>query len=384
MKRSLKAVMSLLIATVMLITMQIPAFAATASVFANARAWKSKENYLKNAKVVGYYTDESQFDGYCILVMDCGLDKVDQTIGLVDDSYDLTRIMFGINVYVNKDTHFEAWTRFDARTEKWVTGAYVSFTEGADTEYKPDILNQAYIFSKVQSEITETFGIKLNEKLGYEFDIPSDSKLLKDIYLGSTNSIQLFVYEDTKCVYRSEWMTVTPQNLGLDWMDDGNKTSLTSLSFGKISDKGYSGKAITPDVTIKDGKYTLRKGTDYTLIYKNNVKVGTGTVTVRGVGNYSGTKTLKFNIVLKKPTLKVGKTSSGAKLTWNKVAGAAGYQIWLSTGGGKFKKVKTVTGTSFNLPLDSGKTYGFKIRAYKAKDDEMVYSSYSEIKTVKR
>ena len=58
----------------------------------------------------------------------------------------------------------------------------------------------------------------------------------------------------------------------------------------------YTGKAITPAVTVKlDGK-TLKKGTDYTVTYKNNTKVGTATVTITGKGDYSGTITKKFLI----------------------------------------------------------------------------------------
>ena len=41
---------------------------------------------------------------------------------------------------------------------------------------------------------------------------------------------------------------------------------------------------------------TLVNGTDYTVTYANNVKVGTATVTVKGKGNYTGTITLTFMI----------------------------------------------------------------------------------------
>ena len=62
----------------------------------------------------------------------------------------------------------------------------------------------------------------------------------------------------------------------------------------------YTGKALKPGVTVKikvDGKtVTLVNGTDYTVTYANNVKVGTATVTVKGKGNYTGTITLTFKI----------------------------------------------------------------------------------------
>lgn len=48
-----------------------------------------------------------------------------------------------------------------------------------------------------------------------------------------------------------------------------------------------------PKVTI-DG---LEKGVDYTVSYKNNVSVGTATAVVTGIGNYTGTKEVPFEIV---------------------------------------------------------------------------------------
>ena len=63
-----------------------------------------------------------------------------------------------------------------------------------------------------------------------------------------------------------------------------------------IPDKTYSGSAIkpTPTVTYKGTKLT--KGTDYSLSYSNNTNAGTGTVTIKGKGNYAGSKKATFTI----------------------------------------------------------------------------------------
>jgi lysophospholipase L1-like esterase len=58
----------------------------------------------------------------------------------------------------------------------------------------------------------------------------------------------------------------------------------------------YTGKAIKPTVTVKYGKTTLKKGTDYTVKYSSNVKAGTAVIKVVGKGNYKGTLTKKFAI----------------------------------------------------------------------------------------
>ena len=58
----------------------------------------------------------------------------------------------------------------------------------------------------------------------------------------------------------------------------------------------YNGKAQKPAVTVKYNTYKFKNGTDYTLSYKNNTKIGTATVTVKGKGKLSGTKSVTFKI----------------------------------------------------------------------------------------
>lgn len=69
--------------------------------------------------------------------------------------------------------------------------------------------------------------------------------------------------------------------------------SLSNNSFA------YTGKAIKPTVTVTDGSKTLRKGTDYTVRFSKNKKVGNATVSVKGKGSYAGTLKKQFSIVPK-------------------------------------------------------------------------------------
>jgi hypothetical protein len=56
-------------------------------------------------------------------------------------------------------------------------------------------------------------------------------------------------------------------------------------------------KAITPSVTVVDGSTTLTEGTDYTLSYSNNIWSGSNaTVTITGIGNYTGSRKVTFTI----------------------------------------------------------------------------------------
>lgn len=58
-----------------------------------------------------------------------------------------------------------------------------------------------------------------------------------------------------------------------------------------------TGKAIRPKVKVKLGKVTLKKKRDYILSYRKNKKKGMATVVIKGVGNYSGSKKVKYKIV---------------------------------------------------------------------------------------
>lgn len=83
------------------------------------------------------------------------------------------------------------------------------------------------------------------------------------------------------------------------------KAEITSVSLEKKS-MTYTGKAIKNKVTVKakvNGKtVTLKKGTDYTVTYEDNVNVGTASVTVKGTGNFKGTFKKTFKITAAKIT----------------------------------------------------------------------------------
>lgn len=145
--------------------------------------------------------------------------------------------------------------------------------------------------------------------------------------------------------------------------------NISTLEIDKLSSEIYEGEKIYPDPSIYDGDYLLEEKTDYTLTYKNNDRPGTGSVIIKGKGKYTGTKTLTFKITMKTPTLTAKKSgNSKAVLSWKKIAGASGYEIYYSTNNGSFKKLADVKGTTLSktvTQLDFKKnSYKFRIRAY--------------------
>ena len=145
----------------------------------------------------------------------------------------------------------------------------------------------------------------------------------------------------------------------------------------------YNGTSKTPAIKITHNENTLKKDTDYTVSYKNNKAIGTATATIKGKGNYTGTKTLTFKINPARVTSfkqSAEYSASTIKMSWKKVSGAAGYAVYRGTSkNGTYKLIKTVTANSCsNSGLKAGSKYYYKVRAYKTVNGKKVYGDYSE------
>lgn len=92
---------------------------------------------------------------------------------------------------------------------------------------------------------------------------------------------------------------------------DGGKTVSVDLNFQiqkavlasadiftmDISDENYTGQAVIKDIRGTLGGTTLAEGTDYTVVYADNIAVGVATITIIGKGNYTGTLEYTFAIL---------------------------------------------------------------------------------------
>lgn len=80
---------------------------------------------------------------------------------------------------------------------------------------------------------------------------------------------------------------------------------LSLVDIAPVPSQDHTGAALTPAPEVRDGEKLLQEGIDYTLSYENNVECGTATVTVTGMGFYSGSVTRTFSVLkdLAKTTL---------------------------------------------------------------------------------
>ena len=145
-----------------------------------------------------------------------------------------------------------------------------------------------------------------------------------------------------------------------------SKINISRADIPKVASQIYGGKAITPSFTVKYGKKVLKKGRDYTAAYKNNTKVGLACISVKGKGAYKGSKNIYFKILPPRLTglRLVSRTTTSVTLCWNKTpGGVSGYKTADAKSG---NVIRTTSSSSYTVcGLTSGKTYTFKVYAYK-------------------
>lgn len=166
---------------------------------------------------------------------------------------------------------------------------------------------------------------------------------------------------------------------------------ISNAAVKKIANKTYTGKAIKPLPSLTYNGGALKKGTDYTLSYKNNKKTGKAAIIIKGIGKYTGEKTISFYIVPKKISIKapIALGSKKLKVSWKRNATASGYQIQLATdkkftkGVRKVNISKNSTTSKTISRLKKGKRYYMRVRAYKKVGGKKYYGKYSGVKSVK-
>ena len=163
---------------------------------------------------------------------------------------------------------------------------------------------------------------------------------------------------------------------------------ITKATVSGISTKLFTGKAITQNVTVKVGNTVLKNGTDYTVSYSNNKKVGKATVKITGKGKYGGviTKTFKINPA-KQEIQKLTAKSKAFFVDWAQKGSATGYEIQYATNS-KFTGAKKVTITNNKTDkttvskLSANKKYYVRVRSYTTVGGTKYYGAWSATKTV--
>lgn len=274
-----------------------------------------------------------------------------------------------------------------------------------DEEFNTDEFNVSYPISKTSysnvdynkqkfslNEVQKTIGMGKSFKL-------------KAIQLSHGDAIKSFTSSNKNVAKVDSKGNVTGVNLGYATITVKTKKGESAtcnvkvkydLSGCKITQIGNGKKIIScsssskPSIVARYNNKTLEEGKDYSLDYGENNLSGKGTITLVGTGNYTGKKTVTFKIYPNKVSgVKVlSSTTSSLNIRWDKEGGVTGYKIYRSTSkDGKYTEVAKVSNKSSNTYTDrglvSGKTYYYKIRAYKTVDKENLYGAYSSVSSEK-
>lgn len=220
--------------------------------------------------------------------------------------------------------------------------------------------------------------------------------------------------------------------------------SVYKVSSVKLSEKklNYTGKAQKPTVSVKNSKGTkLKNGVDYTVKYSNlkSKAIGSYTVKVTLNGNYKGSKTLKYKIVvpatkdvtvknvtkqmtfkkttkgyddynLNNLTTETRTVGKGVKVGWKKVSGVTGYQVQYSLRSdfstkkkynyarveeANIGKITTPVAATYTKTIKGSDTtsttingtiaakYYIRVRTYITKGDKTYYSAWSSVQKIK-
>lgn len=176
------------------------------------------------------------------------------------------------------------------------------------------------------------------------------------------------------------------------WSDSKNITTakydITKSAISGISTKTYTGKNITQSVKVKYNGKTLKSGTDYTVSYSNNKKVGTATVKITGKGQYGGTvsKTFKINPA-KQKIQKLTAKSKAFFIDWAQKGSATGYEVQYATnskftGAKKLDVANNKTDKMTISKLSANKKYYVKVRSYTLVKGTKYFGEWSAVKSV--
>ncbi|MCB6992373.1 S8 family serine peptidase [bacterium 210820-DFI.6.37] len=238
--------------------------------------------------------------------------------------------------------------------------------------------------------------------------------------VGTVTSGSTVKYVDKTCVYRKKYYyKVRP--LGT--------SQVTHKKIHGTDSNAVSARSAlaAPALTVRSADYKTNKlswkkvfGADGYRIYRATSKNGTYSIVktttkasttswkdtglkagkvyyykIRAYRKVSGKRTFGNTSVIKqrkakpaKPTFRIKKKGRRVTLTLKKNSRLNGYVIYRKKGNGAWKMLKTVTvnakkGGTYTCKLAKGKTYSFKIKAYKKVKGKRIYSVESAVKKKK-
>lgn len=329
-------------------------------------SFETADSILSGKAMNGTVMEKNDIDYYKITIPQAGYVKIKFT----HQSVNSTDKLWGIGLY--NDQYEQIQYRATVGTEQGVAltevglaaGTYYVRISGGPDSWRPwsDVPYKLTVnytaASDWESEWNDSFGTA---------DSTSVGKTRKGTIMESEDAdyYQIkFSHSGVLAVNFKHDSVSSAENLWKITIYNANYQELASgVSTGKT-------KSITVSSSVAPGTYYVRVAKDW--YYWSEVAYS-----VKFQQYFSDTKV----------SLKASDGTS-AKLTWKKLSGASGYEVYRSTKkSGKYEKIGTVTSgkkTSYtDKKVKIGKTYYYKVRAYKKSGSTKLYNPYSSVKSAK-
>ncbi len=240
---------------------------------------------------------------------------------------------------------------------------------GRRVSYKPN----GYIYAYARDSYAESASAKLARGTYYIKVQPADSVGVGREYHLSVNRIRAISPEITSVTSKAynklkvSWKAVPGAEQYIIYRSTSKKGTYEKVrTIGNIATTSWT------DTKVSTGK-------TYYYKMKATVKMSGGSKTGKASAAVSG------RAVPSAVRLKIATPSAGqVKLSWEKAAGADGYEVYRSTSGnGTYKKVKVISKGSVKTytekGLTSGKTYYYKVRVFCKVNGKKVYGGDSKV-----
>lgn len=250
-------------------------------------------------------------------------------------------------------------------------------------------------YSRSWSDIYLTGGnyyMVVDNYSGTTFSFVANIDSAKESFTETQDSNNDMASDASSIILKKKYKGVLAQNDDIDYFkfqvpSAGKLTFNMTNSVSDTARYGFYDQSLSPVYTntVRCGykvtqPVSVKKGTYYLAIAKEDVNKGTGSYT------FSIDYTKKVSVA---PKLKSVKNSSNGSITvkWGSVAGATGYELWYSTNSNfKSRVVKnelnSATTSAVYYGLTKKKKYYVKVRAYEEINGIKEYGKWSSKKSV--